>query len=255
MKCGVYFLTAGILACFAGAGAGCSGRTERLDRRDENHPLMRRAMARKQARDTDRAVDLFQQALERRPSLARAHLELGLLYDEDKEDYMRAAYHYERYLEMRPQAEKREMVERLIRDARLSYAASLPHQPSGAVQRISELQRENERLRSELTEVQDQVTKLRSHIRTQPDRERPASAPSGNAAPASQRVAAPRAETETYVVQPGDTLSRIASLVYGDPTQWSRLYEANRDVLNGPGSLRTGQQLVIPRNEGRPSHE
>src|SRR4051794_3707349 len=36
---------------------------------------------------------------------------------------------------------------------------------------------------------------------------------------------------EDYVVEPGDTLRSIAERLYGDPTQWSRIYDANRDAI------------------------
>lgn len=55
---------------------------------------------------------------------------------------------------------------------------------------------------------------------------------------------------ETYVVQPGDTLSRIARQFYGDArgTSWQRIYEANRDVIgDDPGRLQVGMTLEIPR--------
>ena len=59
---------------------------------------------------------------------------------------------------------------------------------------------------------------------------------------------APAADTvETYVVQRGDTLSGIASKVYGDRNQWNRIFEANRNSLPSPESIREGQTLVIPR--------
>jgi ABC-type amino acid transport substrate-binding protein len=55
---------------------------------------------------------------------------------------------------------------------------------------------------------------------------------------------------ETYVVQSGDTLSRIAREFYGDAqaASWQRIYEANRDVIgDDPGRLRVGMTLQIPQ--------
>jgi nucleoid-associated protein YgaU len=56
--------------------------------------------------------------------------------------------------------------------------------------------------------------------------------------------------SETYVVQSGDTLSRIAREFYGDAraASWQRIYEANRDVIgDDPGRLRVGMTLQIPQ--------
>jgi ABC-type amino acid transport substrate-binding protein len=54
-----------------------------------------------------------------------------------------------------------------------------------------------------------------------------------------------------YVVQKGDTLSRIAGKVYGDvsPRSWKRIYEANKAVIGeDPSRLRIGMQLIIPES-------
>ena len=54
------------------------------------------------------------------------------------------------------------------------------------------------------------------------------------------------AATRTYVVQPGDSVYRIAERVYGDAEQWKKIRDANKDRL-GPGNqVRAGQVLVIP---------
>ena len=54
-----------------------------------------------------------------------------------------------------------------------------------------------------------------------------------------------------YVVQRGDTLSRIAGKVYGDvsPRSWKRIYEANQAVIGAdPSQLRIGMPLTIPES-------
>lgn len=49
-----------------------------------------------------------------------------------------------------------------------------------------------------------------------------------------------------YTVQKGDTLSHIAKAHYGRASQWSRIYEANRDQLDDPDRIQPGQVLRIP---------
>ena len=51
---------------------------------------------------------------------------------------------------------------------------------------------------------------------------------------------------ETYIVQPGDTLSKIAQKVYGDARLWSVIFEANRDKIFNPSLIRVGLELHIP---------
>jgi nucleoid-associated protein YgaU len=51
---------------------------------------------------------------------------------------------------------------------------------------------------------------------------------------------------QTYTVQPGDTLSKIAKQFYGDVSQYNRIFEANLETISDPDKIRPGQKLVIP---------
>ena len=53
----------------------------------------------------------------------------------------------------------------------------------------------------------------------------------------------------TYTVQPGDTMSSIATEMLGKSSQWRRLYQANRRVIRDPDVLAPGTKLTIPRDE------
>lgn len=44
----------------------------------------------------------------------------------------------------------------------------------------------------------------------------------------------------------GDTLSKIAKKYYGDPSLYTKIFEANRDVLKNPDLIKVGQKLRIP---------
>jgi nucleoid-associated protein YgaU len=64
---------------------------------------------------------------------------------------------------------------------------------------------------------------------------------------APQQAAAAAPQPVVYTVQSGDTLSKIAKNYYGDPNQYMRIFEANRDKLDNPNTIRPGQRLVIPQ--------
>jgi nucleoid-associated protein YgaU len=53
-------------------------------------------------------------------------------------------------------------------------------------------------------------------------------------------------QTRTYVVQKGDSLSRIAKKEYGNANDWRKIFEANRDVIEDPDLIYPGQTLQIP---------
>jgi nucleoid-associated protein YgaU len=52
-----------------------------------------------------------------------------------------------------------------------------------------------------------------------------------------------------YRVGSNDTLASVAGLVgvYGDPTLWPLLYQANRDQIKDPAHIYVGQVLKVPR--------
>lgn len=49
-----------------------------------------------------------------------------------------------------------------------------------------------------------------------------------------------------YRVRPGDSLAHISAMVYGDDQAWSRIFEANRHLLDEPDQVLPGLTLVIP---------
>ena len=51
-----------------------------------------------------------------------------------------------------------------------------------------------------------------------------------------------------YQVKSGDTLSKIAKEVYGDPNQHPQIFEANRPMLKDPDEIYPGQVLRIPQH-------
>jgi hypothetical protein len=63
---------------------------------------------------------------------------------------------------------------------------------------------------------------------------------------ASGEGARSRSAGQTYRVQSGDTLSKIAKQYYGDANSYMKIFEANRDKLSDPDKIQVGQELVIP---------
>jgi len=76
----------------------------------------------------------------------------------------------------------------------------------------------------------------------------PAASPSASASSAATpTTAATEAGSQTYEVQPGDTLATIAQQFYSDPTLWRRIYDANAETIGSdPDKLKVGMQLTIP---------
>lgn len=57
----------------------------------------------------------------------------------------------------------------------------------------------------------------------------------------------PTPEATYHEVKSGDTLSKIAKEVYGDPMKYPIIFEANKPMLSDPDKIYPGQMLRIPQ--------
>jgi nucleoid-associated protein YgaU len=51
---------------------------------------------------------------------------------------------------------------------------------------------------------------------------------------------------KTYTVQPGDTLHKIARKHLGDGNAFMQIFNANKDQLTDPDTIKPGQVLKLP---------
>jgi nucleoid-associated protein YgaU len=51
---------------------------------------------------------------------------------------------------------------------------------------------------------------------------------------------------EYYIIERGDTLSKIARQFYGDANKYPRIFEANREVIKDANLIFPGQKIRIP---------
>jgi nucleoid-associated protein YgaU len=85
----------------------------------------------------------------------------------------------------------------------------------------------------------------------QPQQPKPQAAP---AQPTAQQPAQPASAAqpksgprfEMYTIKEGDWLSKIAGAYYGDVHKWSKIYDANRDVISDPDKIKAGMVIKIP---------
>lgn len=93
-----------------------------------------------------------------------------------------------------------------------------------------------------LKAVPDYQREVMADIKVVPQATATAAAGAGAGAGAQAGAAAGR----TYTVQAGDTLSGIAKEHLGDASKYTKIFEANRDVLSDPDKIKPGQVLKIP---------
>lgn len=223
---------------------GCSRGVSWLDERDESLPLVQRAAARVTEGDVDSAIRLYRRALDSEPGAAKAHLDLAFLLQDYRKDYVGAIYHYRRYLELRPDAEKQPLIEERIRLAEQLFAADVLG-PTRMAARVTSLEKENEVLKDRLQDLSSRILSARRPEggAATPPRSATPSTPATGGSTASSAAAT---TVNTYRVKRGDTLSSIASEVYGDDARWKDIQLANTDILGSSTQVRVGQVLVIP---------
>jgi LysM repeat protein len=239
--------------CFALALGGCGpGMSEMRENRD---PFVQRARELKQGGEIDAAIRAYNQALDRRGDMPQVHFELAAIYMQDKKDYISAIHHYQRFIDLDPSSQKTNLVAAEIRRAKMEFAASLPDRPSDAVQTIAAMEKERDLLKARINDLQSEVDKLKGRppapaviaatntsgrIVAKPS---PASSNSANQV-SSAATNAPAAET--YVVQPGDTLAKIAREHYHDTGMAHAIYELNKNIMKSDHDLRAGQKIFLP---------
>jgi tetratricopeptide (TPR) repeat protein len=239
------------------------------DDRAEQDVNYLRAKKLNEQQDFQAAAEFYKKTLSVNPDFAKAHLELGLLSDEKLGDPIAAIYHYRRYLELRPDSEKRQLVEDFVERAKLSLAAKLPQSPvvdPGELARLQNdkaaLLQENAMLRSRVAELEKATTVAATAV-AEPSAGAVATVPANvttlnsssmpnlvmAAAPVTTLGEPPSPEPSrghTYLVQKGDTLQSLALRYYGTRSAWEKIYLANRSGLPSKDQLKVGQQLLIP---------
>lgn len=61
------------------------------------------------------------------------------------------------------------------------------------------------------------------------------------------KIEIPDINKTMYTVKSGDSLSKIAKEVYGDPMAYPKIFEANKPMLSDPDKIYPGQVLYIPQ--------
>jgi nucleoid-associated protein YgaU len=69
---------------------------------------------------------------------------------------------------------------------------------------------------------------------------------SSSTAPSPGGTAEPEQQERFYVVEKGDSLSKIAKKFYGDANAWRRIHEANQERIKNPDLIQPGWKLRIP---------
>lgn len=222
----------------------CNNNMRSSDADEEKEPLVKAGQAYMEQEQWDAAEQAFKQALEKDPSMARPHLDLALIYQQYKPNYVHAIYHYDRYLELRPDSEKAEFIKEQrdkVAETMAVFIIQNSPQVKQVVTELNRLKRENATLKQQLAAAQVAKTATENSSK--------AVAQTTSDTTIPPQISQPAVTNQIYNVVSGDTLSKIATKFYGNPAKWNSIFEANKDTLSSPDDLRAGQTLVIPPAE------
>jgi LysM repeat protein len=243
-------LTGLLLAgCFPPPGAGDQTQAERL---------YNAAKSRVQQQDFKGGVAAYEQALREDPNLAKAHYDLGMVFERELNSPEKALYHYIRALELDPNFQGADLISNRLSTVRMQLGSSATPsfaspQLAAEIQRLQietkTLQEERNRLFSQNAELKAQLAALTrqptvvvptnriaagnilppdplSESGSTPDRPIPPGAP---------------AAARTYVIQRGDTLYGVSRR---HQISQQELLAANPGL--SAGNFPLGRTIVIP---------
>jgi len=206
------------------------------------------------ASDYRAAVRLFEKALQNNPQSSAAHLRLGMVYCQQIEDWAAAIYHFQRYLELRPDANNAAAVRQRVQECKTQLVWDVPFAPIN-----HKIQERLEKLSEENQQLQREVAQLRSGLaRAQrPPSNPPVGTPDRStrnrtesvrqSTPREVRTTRPPDSTtvssrpRTHKVARGETFYSLANH-YGVSVAALRAANPGVDVTN----LQIGQILRIP---------
>jgi len=65
---------------------------------------------------------------------------------------------------------------------------------------------------------------------------------------APEAKAEPASKDEFYEIVSGDTLGGIAKKFYGKAAAYTKIFDANKDIISDPNKIYPGQKIRIPRD-------
>src|SRR2546426_8140255 len=193
--------------------------------------LMQDADAKSEQGDFERAINLYEAALDDSPRCAEIHYKLALLYDDKLNEPVSALHHFKRYLALNPNGPHANEVKKSIKHDEIAALTALSGDSVIPRSEAAQLRNENLNLRKELEA-------RAGSLRSTPEKSQANDA-------SSKKIGAKKAD-RTYVVQSGDTLFSISRKFYKSPKRWQRILEANKTSIRDPQKLTVGQTLVIP---------
>lgn len=225
---------------------GCEDPTQTVS--DDQNPHFQRAHDLVNLQDFKGAISEYEKVLEKNPTSAATHYELGWICENDKiRDYAAAIYHYQKHLELKPDSERTAQIHERIGACRRELAnGEFPLPTSHNLQKeVDRLTAENLMLKQQVDTLKGQLAStqlaLTNHVMALASlRTSSAARAAGDATLAMDVTPLPKVP-RVYQIQSGDTISGIATRY---KLKTSAILAANPKVR--PERLRPGQSINLP---------
>jgi len=228
------------------AVTGCEKDTGSAEAREERDPNVISGQEYMAEGKYDEAIAALKKAIETDPTMARPHIDLAVIYQQYKVNYIHAIYHYDRYLELRPNAEKAKFIE----EQKLKVAQALANTLINNSPEVKKVIQERNQLIQQNNDLKRQLAAATKSSGTTATSTPTVSSTVPKTTKSTETTAtASKSKHEIYHVVAGDTLTKIATKYYGDSARWDTIFEANKDTLRSPSDLKVGQTLIIPVTE------
>lgn len=240
-----------LTGCFPPPGAGDQSQAERF------HSAGQSCV---QQQDFRGAVAAFEQALRADPAFAKAHYELGMVFERELQVPEKALYHYIRALELDPEYKGADLISNRLTTVRMQLSSSATPsfsnpQLAAEIDRlqgeVKALQEERVRLAGENTSLKEQLASALRQPGTLTASNRVAEASSagtGRAEPPSSHTAGSSGQSP-----PGSAAVRRHTIQKGDSLYGlGRRYQVSQEAITAanPGLSATkfpvGRTIVIP---------
>lgn len=109
------------------------------------------------------AIEAFERAVQANPRNASAHFELGVLYDDRMKDPLKAAYYYQKHLELRPKSEYLEAARQRLQGCKMEIGKMV-----GFVVVNEQVHKDLARLTNELALARQMNEQLRVQLAAEP---------------------------------------------------------------------------------------
>jgi len=258
--------------------SSCSQTPPGSDAEDERNPFFRQATKDVADLNYPAAIKQFEKAVAVNPNVAKAYLQIGLLYGDKLGDPISAIYFYQKYLEARPNASEREEVLAAMEKAKIDFALSLTNTGIQNAAEIARISKENVDLKQQIAQLQGTLAAKEAQVSqvagaaappkataaavvpaTPPSHDKKEKAapkaeaampavPAATPPPAPAEAAVPPAGAKQHAISRGDTLWKLAKQYY--PASLDLNEEIAKIKAANPGlddrNLKIGTVIVIP---------